>query len=156
MKILKSLNKKNLFLIFIVFFVSTSHAEDQPIDIWNIDKKNQENKSSGLQSSEEDTEINSTTEFEIFNMQKQKDDILVTSDDNLNSKEIKIIGLYDPEDYDLTIDLWSNSNGDQLKYLFSNLSKFKFINSLPIAIIIKKSSFSFFHCIFTSILTRNL
>ena len=125
MKILKSLNKKNLFLIFIVFFVSTSLAEDQPIDIWNIDKKNQENKSSGLQSSEQDTEINSTTEFEIFNMQKQKDDILVTSDDNLNSKEIKIYGLYDPQNYDLDIDMWLNSDGDQIRNIFFKLDKIK-------------------------------
>ena len=36
---------------------------------------------------------------------------------------MKIIGLIDPEDYDLKIDMWVNSNGDQLKYLFTNLSK---------------------------------
>ncbi len=39
MKILKSLNKKNLFLIFIVFFTTLAYAEDQPVDIWNIEKK---------------------------------------------------------------------------------------------------------------------
>ena len=72
MKTLKSLNKKNLFLVFIVFFASLAHAEDQPVDIWNIDKKSQENNPSALKSSEKNTEINSTTEFEIFNMQKQK------------------------------------------------------------------------------------
>ena len=44
-------------------------------------------------------------------------------DSSLASQEVKIIGLYDPEDYDLKIDLWSNSNGDQLKYLFTNLKK---------------------------------
>ena len=125
MKILKSLNKKNLFLIFIVFFASLSHAEDQPVDIWNIDKKSQENNSSILQPSEEDSEINSTGEFEIFNMQKQKDDILVTSDDNLNSKEIKIYGLYDPQNYDLDIDMWLNSDGDQIKNIFFKLDKIK-------------------------------
>ena len=125
MKILKSLNKKNLFLIFIVFFASLSHAEDQPVDIWNIDKKSQENNPSALKSSEKNTEINSTTEFEIFNMQKQKDDILVTSDDNLNSKEIKIYGLYDPKNYDLDIDMWLNSDGDQIKNIFFKLDKIK-------------------------------
>ena len=125
MKTLRSLNKKNLFLIFIVFFASLSHAEDQPVDIWNIDKKSLENNSSALQSSEKDTEINSTTEFEIFNMQKQKDDILVTSDDNLNSKEIKIYGLYDPKNYDLDIDMWLNSDGDQIKNIFFKLDKIK-------------------------------
>ena len=65
MKILKSLNKKNLFLIFFVFFASLAYAEDQPVDIWNIEKKSQESNPSTLQSSEEDSEINSTTEFEI-------------------------------------------------------------------------------------------
>jgi len=125
MKILKSLNKKNLFLIFIVFFASLSHAEDQPVDIWNIDKKSQENNPSALKSSEKNTEINSTTEFEIFNMQKQKDTILVTSDDNLNSKEIKIYGLYDPQNYDLDIDMWLNSDGDQIRNIFFKLDKIK-------------------------------
>ena len=126
MKILKSLNKKNLFLIFIVFFASLSHAEDKPVDIWNIDKKNQENNSSASQQSpKQDIEINSTTEFEIFNMQKQKDDNLVTSDDNLNSKEIKIYGLYDPQNYDLDIDMWLNSDGDQIKNIFFKLDKIK-------------------------------
>ena len=125
MKILKSLNKKNLFLIFFVFFASLAYAEDQPVDIWNIEKKSQESNPSTLQSSEEDSEINSTTEFEIFNMQKQKDNILVTSDDNLNSKEIKIYGLYDPQNYDLDIDMWLNSDGDQIKNIFFKLDKIK-------------------------------
>ena len=125
MKILKSLNKKNLFLIFFVFFASLAYAEDQPVDIWNIEKKSQESNPSTLQSSEEDSEINSTTEFEIFNMQKQKDDILVTSGNNLNSKEIKIYGLYDPQNNDLDIGMWLNSDGDQIKNIFFKLNKIK-------------------------------
>ena len=31
--------------------------------------------------------------------------------------------MYDPEDYDLDINMWSNSNGDQLKSLFEKLNK---------------------------------
>ena len=125
MKILKSLNKKNLFLIFIVFFTFLAHAEDQPVDIWNIDKKDTENKTTNLQSSEEGTKVNLKNEFEIFNMQKQKNNILVTSDENLNSKEIKIYGLYDPQNYDLDVDMWLNSDGDQIKNIFSKLDKIK-------------------------------
>ena len=125
MKILKSLNKRNLFLIFIVFFVSFASAEDQPVDIWSINKENSENQSSVLQSSEKNTEIDSKNEFEIFDMQKQKDDVLVTSDENLNSKEIKIYGLYDPQNYDLDIDMWLNSDGDQIKNIFLKLDKIK-------------------------------
>ena len=31
--------------------------------------------------------------------------------------------MYDPEDYDLKIDMWINSDGDQLKRIFSKLMK---------------------------------
>ena len=31
--------------------------------------------------------------------------------------------MYDPEDYDLDINIWSNSNGDQLKSIISRLNK---------------------------------
>ena len=42
MKNLKLLSKKILSNIFLVVFLILSfdaHAEDQPVDIWNIDKK---------------------------------------------------------------------------------------------------------------------
>ena len=61
----------------------------------------------------------------IYEMQSQNEINSVEIDSSLNSKKIKIAGLYDPEDYDLKIDMWSNSNGDQLKYLFSNLANLK-------------------------------
>ena len=35
---------------------------------------------------------------------------------------MKIFGLYDPEDYSLDIDMWINSDGDQLKNIFSKLN----------------------------------
>ena len=56
-------------------------------------------------------------------MQLNNNNNLIEVDNSLDSKVIKLIGLYDPEDYGLKIDMWSNSNGDQLKYLFSNLAK---------------------------------
>ena len=125
MKISRLLNKKFFFLIFFIFFATFSNAEEQPVDIWDIDSKQQEKDSKALQSNEEDMEINSTSEFEIFNMQKQKENILVESNKNLDSKEIKIIGLYDPQNYGLDINMWLNSDGDQLKNIFSKLDKIK-------------------------------
>ena len=41
----------------------------------------------------------------------------------MNSKRTKIIGLYDPNDYDLDINMWSNSDGDQLKDIFGRIAK---------------------------------
>ena len=44
MKILKLLNKKNFLILFFLFFTSISNAEEKPVDIWNIDKKEIEEK----------------------------------------------------------------------------------------------------------------
>ena len=37
-----------------------------------------------------------------------------------------MLGLYDPEEYDLDINMWTNSDGDQLKNIFSKLNKINF------------------------------
>ena len=122
MKTLKLLNRKYLLIIFINFFLCLGvNAEDQPIDIWNIDKKEKEQES--LNDSSYINDNNQISEPSIYDLQSNNQKETVEVDSTLNSKELKIIGLHDPEDYDLRIDMWSNSNGDHLKYLFSNLAK---------------------------------
>ncbi|MFL2884956.1 MAG: hypothetical protein ACJZ34_01385 [Candidatus Pelagibacter sp.] len=124
MKILKLLNKVYLSILIISFFsIVNSFSQDEPVDIWNIDKEQ-------IQENSENKELISTTESEletekidVFSMQTKDKSDSIQVDETLNSKEIEIIGLYDPEDFGLKIDMWSNSNGDQLKYLFSNLAK---------------------------------
>ncbi len=126
MKILKLLNKTYLSIPIILFFsMVNSFSENEPVDIWNTEKVQTQNNS-------ENKELISITESEpegkeidIFNMQSKYNLESIKVDETLNSKEIKIIGLYDPADFGLKIDMWSNSNGDQLKYLFSNLAKIK-------------------------------
>ncbi len=124
MKILKLLNKIYLSILIIFFFsIVNSFSQDEPVDIWNIDKEQiQENSDNKELISITENEIE-TEKIDIFNMQTKDRSDLIKVDETLKSKEIKIIGLYDPEDFGLKIDMWSNSNGDQLKYLFSNLSK---------------------------------
>ena len=124
MKILKLLNNTNLSILLIISFLSFGvNAEDKPIDIWNIDQdKIKENDSNNNQNNQE-IDNEQTTTSSIYNLQSQKEIDTVQLESTLDSQEIKIIGLYDPEDYDLRIDLWSNSDGDQLKDLFSNLAK---------------------------------
>ena len=124
MKILKLLNSKYLSILLIIFLYNLNVlAEDEPIDIWNIDKnKIEESKSTNNKNTEEiiGTEIKQPS---IYDLQSQKEIDSVQVEPSLDSQNTKIIGLYDPEDYDLKMNMWSNSNGDQLKYLFSNLKK---------------------------------
>ena len=122
MRILKLLNKK-YFSIIIIFLLSSLNviAEDQPIDIWNIDKKAIETTSEAI-SSNEITGV--TAESNIYNMQADKKKNSIKLDQELASKEIKIVGLYDPADYGLSMDMWSNSDGLILKKLFKNIDNF--------------------------------
>ncbi len=123
MKISRLLNKKIFFIIFFLFFVNILSAEDQPVDIWNVDKAEVDNNSSTKKSVEkENSTIKLETETNIYKMQSQKKKNSIELDEKLDSKEMKIFGLYDPEDYSLDIDMWINSDGDQLKNIFSKLN----------------------------------
>ena len=52
MKILKLLSKIFLpiYIIWFVFYVNSVNAQEQAIDIWNVEKKNQTNKDSDITS----------------------------------------------------------------------------------------------------------
>tara|TARA_B100000767_G_scaffold88126_1_gene84652 strand:- start:903 stop:2675 length:1773 start_codon:yes stop_codon:yes gene_type:complete len=124
MKILKLLNRKYLSIILIFFlFSSNTQAEEKPIDIWNIDKEKTEEVSVNNKLKEEKINSDKILKSSIYEMQSQKQINNIQVDTSLNSKALEIIGLYDPEDYGLKINMWSNSNGDQLKYIFLNLEK---------------------------------
>ena len=129
MKISKSLNKISLVLFFIIILSwSFSYSEEQPVDIWNLEKKEIEKKitNDNTNTTQTNSEIQKSTESSIFSSQSSNDNDLILQDEKIESQEIKIIGLYDPEDYGLDINMWSNSNGDQLKNIFSNLAKIDF------------------------------
>ena len=124
MKILKLLNSKYLSILLLISLSTfNANAEDKPIDIWNIDEN--EIQESSISNNQNNLETNNTeiSQPSIFDLQSEKEIETVQVSSDLNSQEIKIIGLYDPEDYDLQINMWSNSNGDQLKYLFTNINK---------------------------------
>ena len=124
MKILKLLSKFYFIFVFSFFFITNLEAEDKPIDIWNIDKTQVEDNNSQLPSNIEIEENeNSQNKINIFSMQSEKELNTIELENTLNFKNLKIIGLYDPEDYGLDINMWINSNGDQLKNIFSKIEK---------------------------------
>ena len=123
MKTLKLLNKKNFSIIIFSLIASTiSFAEDKPVDIWNIEKKEVETISEENLSEENSNE--DTSENNVYRMQSDKKDDAIKLDADLTSKTIKIAGLYDPQDYGLSISMWSNSDGSTLKKLFEYIDKY--------------------------------
>ena len=123
MKILKLLNKRNLSIVIItLLFPFYLVAEEKPVDIWNIDKKEAESISEENLSIEKKEEISQSS---IYKMQSSKNEDSIKLDQDLSSKTIKIAGLYDPQDYGLSISMWSNSDGSTLKKLFKSIDKYK-------------------------------
>ena len=123
MKTLKLLNKKNFSIIIFSLIASTiSFAEDKPVDIWNIEKKEVETISEENLSDENSNE--EISENNVYRMQSDKKDDAIKLDADLSSKTIKIAGLYDPQDYGLSISMWSNSDGSTLKKLFEYIDKY--------------------------------
>ena len=122
MKILKLLNKKifSITLVCLIFFTPV-FAEEKPIDIWNIEKKDNQVISETNISSENSS---GTTQNSVYELQTNKQTDTIKLDKEFSSKEIKIVGLYDPSEYGLSMDMWSNSDGNKLKTLFQNINKF--------------------------------
>ena len=121
MKILKSLNK-NIFFIYFLFInlIFIDVSANEPVDIWNLDKlENEKVKTLKENSSEKNSIFNS---IEISN----SNDVFLTEEKF--SPNNSLIGLYDPDENNLPIDMWSNSDGDQIKSVMKkiedlNLSK---------------------------------
>ena len=93
-------------------------SEEKPVDIWNIDEKK-----------EIDTSLSSNqnkviTSEKIIYETKSIDGVEeVSLEEKILAKDIKIVGLYDPAENGLSIDMWKNTDGDQLKNIFKNLNK---------------------------------
>jgi len=120
MKILKLLNRKNLsiFIISFLLFLNHLNAQEEPVDIWNLEKKVKEN-STITQTKNDDAEEISIN-VGVSNLNNSSD---IIDSDLLGQNKINIVGLYDPEDNGLSIDMWSNSNGNEIKLILNKLNK---------------------------------
>ena len=118
MKILKLLNKKNLSILISFFFLQNSYSTE-PVDIWNLEIDSNKDKISENEIIENENLLPST----IFNIQNEKKEITINEKENLLSKNINIVGIYDPSDNDLSIDMWENSNGAELLKAVEKIQK---------------------------------
>jgi len=127
MKILKLLNKI-IFIVTITYSLSFLQvlAEDKPIDIWNLENK--DDQEVVIENSESTKILKTSEQNSVYKLQENKVKESIELDEKLSSTDIKIVGLYDPDDYGLSMDMWLNSDGLDLKSLFKNLENFELSN----------------------------
>ena len=118
MKILKLLSR-NIFIFLFSYFlsISTSFA-NETVDIWNLEnnKKNNEiiKKKENLDKNNNQTSINNLNSTNL---------ISVEQDEKFNKDENNLVGLYDPDENDLTIDMWEKSDGDKIIKIVEKIHK---------------------------------
>ena len=120
MKILRLLNKKFLSILIIFLFCGFFVNSQEPVDIWQVeDKELKENKDVT-----QDIDDKSIPQNKIYEMQSQKiNQSNIAQDQTLISSEVDIIGLYDPAENGLNINMWSGSNGQQILNIFKRINK---------------------------------
>jgi hypothetical protein len=120
MKQLKLLNKKYLSIILFFLLFGFASQSQEPVDIWNINEKKTTEEFPVIENPEEQNILKNS----IYEMQSQKaDELSIEEDQTLATKKIEIVGLYDPAANGLNINMWSNSNGDQILNIFKRINK---------------------------------
>tara|TARA_Y100000741_G_scaffold107402_1_gene80388 strand:- start:167 stop:1906 length:1740 start_codon:yes stop_codon:yes gene_type:complete len=121
MKILKLLSKFFIFIFILIIYTKTA-ISNEPVDIWNLEKTENAIEKKIINNNKI---INSETiqEAEVENENKN---IIVNN--SLGENEIKLAGLYDPAENGLSIDMWSYSNGKEIKNILEKLSSKKLSN----------------------------
>ncbi len=123
MKTLRQLSKYTLLkslTIFLIFFSSVI-AEDEPIDIWKIEKQEKMNDNNNEIEDISDTESN----LKIINTSDQYTQII--SNTSLEDKDL-IVGLYDPSENGLKLDMWMQSDGNEIKNLINKINSLDLSN----------------------------
>ncbi len=119
---LKSLNK---YLSFFIIFCSFQilFADDQ-IDIWN---KTEKDKPANSSENKENIKINNNTQ--ITNTAILNNNILIDSEISEETKNIKIFGIFDPADNDFDLNMWSQTDADNVRSSMKRINKIKLSNT---------------------------
>ena len=108
------LNK--LFIIIIIFISSTLYTciyAEEPVDIWSIEKKNE--------NSNKDPNI--TGEIDLTENIIIQDNLITNIEEGKIANKRKIVGLYDPEENGFALEMWSNTDPNKIFELSKRISK---------------------------------
>ena len=119
MKILKQLSKYFIIFTLNCFFINTA-ISNEPVDIWNIEKTEDVIQKKITKDDKENISENIVQEIEVG---KKNENVIVNTSLDLN--DIKLAGLYDPAENGLSIDMWSYSNGNDIKNILQELNSKK-------------------------------
>ena len=112
------LNKlKEITIFFTILILNSAFAAD-PVDIW--EKKESENKQSNQISNKREI----TIESPILSGDVNKITIKI-DEQKINNSEQTVIGIFDPEDNNFSLNMWLESDGKDIKNILKRINKLK-------------------------------
>ena len=119
---LKSLNKYLSF--FVIFYSSQILFADDQIDIWSKTKKDKPK-----DSLERTNNIDANNNTQITNTAILNNNIQIESEISEETKNIKIFGIFDPADNDFDLNMWSQTDADNVRSSMKRINKIKLSNT---------------------------
>mgnify|MGYP001602800104 FL=1 len=103
------LNKLKSLLFFLIFLsIGFAQAEEDAIDLWD-DNETKINES-------EKNEVEKTTSIESPILSEDVNKVVVKiEEDKIKSEGQSVIGIFDPEENNFNLDMWSRSDGEDIK-----------------------------------------
>ena len=116
---LSHLNKLTAFVICLVILTfNFAFGEDEPADKW---EKQEDQKK---QSNEKDNQKDLTIESPILSDDVTK--VVIKIDENqIEERDSSIIGIFDPEENNFNLNMWSQTDGEDIKKILKRIDKLK-------------------------------
>ena len=115
---LSHLNKLKEITIFFTIIISNFAFAADPVDIW--EKKENQNEQSNQISNEKKITIKSPILSDDVNKITIKID-----EQKINNFEQPVIGIFDPEDNNFSLNMWAESDGEDIKNILKRIDKLK-------------------------------
>ncbi len=114
-------NKKILSFLILGFFIFyKSLLANEPVDIW---KKSQDGKTENSEKTLSKPKEKNKIDFSKIQIDEKKEEIEITESKKEEEREVRFVGLYDPEENDLNLEMWSNTDGEIIKNTFKRIEK---------------------------------
>ncbi len=119
---LKKLNKYiKIIVIFTLsfFIIFKTSVANEPVDIW---KKSENDKIEQPQKTLLKPKEESKIDFSRIQTNDNKE-IQIIENQKVENEEVNLVGLYDPQKNDLSLNMWANTDGDVIKNTFNRINK---------------------------------
>ncbi len=118
MRILKLLNKNLLYFILFCLLISSVSNSNEPVDIWNL-KDIKKNDNAELKVKIDKSNIDASSNINLNSTSL----VFIEEEEKIESNELKLVGLYDPAENDLNLNMWELSDGEKIIKLVEKIQK---------------------------------